>query len=154
MIENMPLPTTDDPIDASFWQAALRGELMAQQCEDCDRYRFPPRPMCPHCQSMRVAWRVLSGRGVIWSFTAPSPPLLPAFQPLLPYVVAVVELAEDPTLRLVGALIRPGADSIQGIDAGAVRIGEPVRVAFWRCAEDVALPCWTPVAFLSEEQAL
>ena len=44
MSENMPLPTTDDPIDAPFWQAALRGELVAQQCEGCGQHRFPPRP--------------------------------------------------------------------------------------------------------------
>lgn len=146
MIENMPLPTIDDPTDAPFWQAASRGELVVQQCEGCGHHRFPPRPMCPRCQSMEARWCGLSGRGEIWSFAAPSPPLLPAFQRLWPYVTAVVALPEAPGLRMVGALIRPGADSIQGIGAEAVRIGEPVRVAFWRCAEDVVLPCWTPAS--------
>jgi uncharacterized OB-fold protein len=151
MIESMPMPTTDDPTDAAFWQAALRSELVVQQCDSCGGYRFPPRPMCPRCQSMELHWQAMSGRGAIWSFAAPSPPLLPAFQGLLPYVTAVIELAEDPALRMVGALIKPGADSIQGIAADTVRIGMPVRVAFWRCAEDVALPCWTVAPSQSEE---
>ncbi len=142
MIESIPLPATDDPIDAPFWQAALRSELVVQQCDGCGRYRFPPRPMCPDCRCTTAQWQAMSGRGTIWSFAAPRPPLLPAFQELLPYVTAVVELAEHPLLRVTGAMLNPQTGTIQGITAADVAIGAPVRVAFWQCAEDVALPCW------------
>ena len=142
MIESIPLPATDDPTDAPFWQAALRGELVIQRCDDCGELRFPPRPMCPHCRSLRAQWQPVSGRGTVWSFAAPQPPLLPAFEALLPYVTAVVELAEHPQLRMTGALLATGSATPQGVSADRVRIGAPVSIAFWRCADDVALPCW------------
>jgi uncharacterized OB-fold protein len=142
MIESIPLPTTDDPTDAPFWQAALRGELLVQRCDNCGHYRFPPRPMCPDCQSLQMNWLPLSGRGTIWSFALPQPPLLPAFQALLPYVTAVVELAEHPQLRITGPILDAGTGSIQGVSPTSVAIGAPVQIDFWRCADDVALPCW------------
>lgn len=142
MIENMPLPVTDDPIDAPYWQAALRSELVVQQCGQCGARHFPPRAMCPACQSTALQWRPVSGRGTVWSYAAPQPPLLPAFAAQLPYVTAVVALDEDPQLRIVGAVLNAATGSMQGVSAAAVRIGAPVRVAFLRCAEDVALPCW------------
>lgn len=142
MIESIPLPVTDDPTDAPFWQAALRGELAIQRCDDCGEFRFPPRPMCPQCRSLQARWQPLSGRGTIWSFVQPRPPLLPAFQALLPYVTAVVELAEAPHLRMTGALLDPHSATPQGMTSERVRMGAPVSIAFWRCADDVALPCW------------
>jgi uncharacterized OB-fold protein len=143
MIENMPLPVTDDPIDAPYWRAALRGELVVQQCAQCGARHFPPRAMCPACQSMALCWQPVSGRGTVWSCAAPQPPLLPAFAALLPYVTAVVALEENPQLRIVGAVLDAAGGRMQGVPAQAVRIGAAVRVAFLRCAEDVALPCWT-----------
>lgn len=142
MIESIPLPVIDDPTDAPFWSAARRGELVAQCCTECGRWRFPPRPMCPECQSLQHAWRVLSGRGRIWSYTAPRPPLLPAFEALLPYSVAVVELEDVPSLRMVGALLHPETGEMAGLEAGLVTIGAPVCVVLKRYGEDVSLPCW------------
>ena len=141
MIQNIPLPATHEPADAAFWQATLRAELVVQQCTGCGHHRFPPRPMCPVCQSTALQWRTMSGRGTIWSFAVPRPPLLPAFEALLPYVTAVVELEEDPLLRVTGALLDPHTGSMQGVSAESVAIGAPVQIAFCRCAEDVAFPC-------------
>ena len=47
----------------------------------------------------------MSGRGTVWSFVVPHPPLLPAYQALAPYNVVVVTLEEDPTIRMVGNLV-------------------------------------------------
>lgn len=142
MIDSIPLPVTDDPIDAPFWQATLRSQLVVQQCSACARYRFPPRPMCPHCNGMEYRWNPVSGRGRIWSFAAPQPPLLPAFAALVPYVTAVVELAEDAQLRMVGAVLNSHTHTISDVSASDVRIGSPVHVVFVPYADDVALPCW------------
>ena len=151
MIESMPLPATDDPIDAEYWAAALRGDLVVQRCGDCAERRFPPRAMCPRCRSLRVTWEPLSGCGRIWSYAQPQPPLLPAFTALLPYVTAVVELEEEARLRIVGPLLRAAETvsglhhavaAMRGVDGAEVAIGAPVRIAFLRCADDVALPCW------------
>jgi len=142
MIEAMPLPATDDPIDAPFWKAALRDELVVQRCGQCHNWRFPPRPMCPTCQSFEHTWEAVSGEGRIWSFVVPHPPLLPYFARLVPYNVIVVELAEDPRLRMVGNLVASAAGELNEIDPHQIRIGDRVRVVFWRAEEDVALPRW------------
>jgi hypothetical protein len=84
----------------------------------------------------------VSGRGTIWSFAVPHPPLLPWYAERAPYVVAAVALEEDPAVRLVGAVVaRPGA-APGALDPAAVRIGAPVRVAFERVSDEVALPRW------------
>jgi hypothetical protein len=145
VIADIPLPLTTDPVDAPYWAGAMRGELLVQGCGDCGALRFPPRPMCPHCRSEKHRWRPLSGRGRIWSFAAPQPPLLPAFESLLPYITALVELEEDPTLRIVGPVLSGDGADISGLTAADVAIGQPVRVAFWHLSDDVALPAWVPL---------
>ncbi len=68
----------------------------------------------------------------------PHPPLLPAYEELLPYVVAVVELEEDRAIRFVGMM--------RGItDPDAIAIGDPVTVTFDHRPEDIALPGWNLV---------
>ena len=142
MIEAIPLPSTDDPLDAPYWEAARRGALVVQTCRACDQRRFPPRPMCPRCQSCEHAWEPLSGEGRIWSFAFPHPPLLPVFARLAPYNVIVVELAEDPTLRMVGNLVVSADGPINEVDPAAIKIGMPVRVVFHHVDDEVALARW------------
>jgi len=142
MIEGIPLPSTDDPLDAPYWEAARRGELVVQTCGACGKRRFPPRPMCPACQALAHTWKRLSGRGRIWSFALPHPPLIPAFQQIAPYNVIVVELAEDPTLRIVGNLVASADGPINGVDPGTITIGLPVRIVFHRLTDDVTLARW------------
>ncbi|CAA0103136.1 Uncharacterised protein [Halioglobus japonicus] len=142
MIENIPLPATDDPVDATFWAGTRCGELRIQTCQQCDQMRFPPRPMCPSCQSQESYWQPVSGRGRVWSFAVPSSPLLPAFEKLTPYVVALVELEESPTLRLIGPVLHSVGGEVSGVEAKDVRIGAEVTVDFKRYSDDVAMPCW------------
>ena len=142
MIEEMPLPITDNPIDAPFWKAALRSELIVQLCEDCGAPRHPPRAMCPHCQSIKVGWTKLSGWGRIWSFATPQPPLLPVFAKMVPYVCAVVETVEFPEIRLVGPLLAASEDKFLSATAQQIKIGQTVNVKFFTCTEDVALAGW------------
>jgi uncharacterized OB-fold protein len=146
MISDIPLPTTNNPIDAPFWRAALEDRLVVQACGRCQRARHPPRAMCPNCQSMEVVWSQASGRGRIWSFAVPSPPLLPAFAALTPYVTAVVELDDVPGIRIVGAVLDATSGDIAGVDPARIKIGAAVEVHFVRFADDVALPCWRLLA--------
>ena len=92
-------PVIDDD-GAPFFEYAARGELRMQTCGDCGEVRFPPRPMCPHCQSTASEWKLMSGHGTVWSFAVPHPPLLPDYAAVAPYPVVVVELAEDRRLDL------------------------------------------------------
>jgi uncharacterized OB-fold protein len=135
------LPDPDDVDAAPFWRGCERGELLVQACADCGRRRIPPRPMCPACRSLRHDWQPLSGHGRIWSFVVAHPPLLPAYEALAPFNVIVVELAEDPSLRLVGNLVASQDGAINELDPRTIRIGEAVRVVFQRLG-DVTLPRW------------
>ena len=141
MIEGAPLPavTTDS---APFWEACSHGELRIQACTACGRLRFPPRPMCPWCQSLETRWDLMSGRARVWSFVVPHPPVLPSFMDVAPYNVVVVELDDDPSIRLVGNLLARREGEINEIDPASITIGEPVQVVFQPAAEDIVLPRW------------
>jgi len=135
------LPDLESEDAAEFWAGCARGELLVQQCGACGAARFPPRPMCPRCRSIDVVWERASGRGTIWSYVVPHPPLLPAYTQLAPYNVIVVALEEDPTLRMVGNLLASPEGEIDEIDPATIEIGAPVRVVYQQ-VEDVTLPRW------------
>jgi uncharacterized protein len=135
------LPDIEEPTTAGFWEATARAELVVQACAACGKWRMPPRPMCPYCRSTDVKWDVTSGRGRIWSFIVPHPPLLPAFAEKAPYNAIVVELEEDPLIRYVGNLVASADGEINEIDPATITIGEAVRVVFHQI-DDVFLPRW------------
>jgi len=135
------LPDLEGEDTAEFWAGARRGELLVQECGECGRWRFPPRPMCPHCRSLALRWVATSGRGTVWSFVVPHPPLLPAYSELAPYNVVVVALDEDATIRMVGNLVATAEGPINEIDPATIEIGEAVHVVFTP-VEDVVLPRW------------
>jgi uncharacterized OB-fold protein len=135
------LPDLDEPTAAPFWAGTARGELLVQACGACGEWRMPPRPMCPRCQSIEVSWERTSGRGRIWSFIVPHPPLLPAYAEVAPYNAIVVELEERPSIRFAGNLVTGPDGEIDEIDPATITIGEPVTVVFAR-KEDVFLPRW------------
>lgn len=131
-----------DPDAAPFWEGARRGELRMQKCAESGRLIFPPRPMSPWGQHSEPTWTTLSGRGTIWSYVVPHPPLLPQFAELAPYPVILVALDEDPTIRLVGNLVASEKGAINEVDPASIEIGAPVRVVFQRANEEIALPRW------------
>ena len=141
MASELLLPDLDDDDAAPFWEGTARGQLLVQTCSDCGRRRIPPRPMCSTCRSLKHTWKPLSGRGKIWSFVVPHPPLLPAYQELAPYNVITVELDDEPGLRLVGNLVAREDGPINEVDPATIAIGQPVRVVFQQ-VDDVHMPRW------------
>jgi uncharacterized OB-fold protein len=135
------LPDLDEPTSAPFWEGCARGELLVQTCESCGLRRMPPRPMCSRCHSVDVGWEPTSGRGRVWSFIVPHPPLLPAFAEYAPYNAIIVELEEDPLIRFAGNLVASADGNINEIDPKTIEIGQAVRVVFHQI-DDVFLPRW------------
>jgi uncharacterized OB-fold protein len=131
----LPLETEETK---GYFEGARVGELRVQTCLGCGRRRHPPCPVCPWCHSPAREWRAVSGRGRVWSFVVPHPPLLPGFTELAPYNVVVVELEEDPTVRLVGNLVPEAGAPPSEVD---IVIGEPVRAVFHQ-VEDVGFLQW------------
>lgn len=135
MIVARPLPQPDE-WSKGFWDACNAGRLEMQRCAKCKRFRFYPRPMCPHCHSLDWEYAPMSGRGTIYSWIVVHPPVMPAFRDKVPLAVVLVELAEDPELRMVGNLLDSALDGI--------RFGMAVEVAFEKVADDVTLAQWRP----------
>ncbi len=135
----LPLPDADSQ---PFWDACAAGELRIQTCAACRRRRFPSRPLCPHCRSFDHTWELVSGHGTIWSIAIPHPPLLPAYTDLAPYNVILVELDEDPLVRVVGNLVREAGAPINSVDPHTINIGETVQVVFDVPVNGIALPRW------------
>ncbi|WP_199837821.1 MULTISPECIES: Zn-ribbon domain-containing OB-fold protein [unclassified Streptomyces] len=133
-------PTVDED-GAPFWDYAARGELRVQACAACAAFRWPPRPCCPHCRSFDTEWRRMSGRGRIWSYVFPHPPLLPAYAAQAPYNAVVVELAEAPRVRLAGNLVAAPDAPLDSVPPERLRIGVKVQVVF-ADVDGMAVPRW------------
>jgi len=135
------LPIVDED-SAPFFEGALQGELRVQRCAASGRLVFPPRALSPFAPGGPLEWVAVSGRGTIWSFAVPHPPLLPWYAERAPYAVVAVALEEDPTVRLIGNLVaRPGG-ALNEVDPATVQIGAAVRIAFERVAPELALARW------------
>lgn len=85
-----------------FWNALAEGRFITTQCRSCEKFSFPPKPICPHCWSADVAWNELRSSGSLYSWTrihaAPA-----AFAVEAPYVVGIVDL--DQGVRLACRLV-------------------------------------------------
>lgn len=126
MTRKLPAITADS---APFWQGGAEGRLQMHHCQGCGRFFHPPAPICPRCTSLDVAPRAVSGNGKVVSFTVNHQTWRPDLKE--PYVVAIVELVEQPGLRFV--------TNIVGTPPGDVRIDMPVKVRFEQ-HEDIWLP--------------
>jgi|TARA_B110000211_G_C13796862_1_gene428757 uncharacterized OB-fold protein len=142
MIETVPAPRIDNPLDRPFWQATAAGKLKIQRCSVCESFWFPARVACAHCPSGELVWEVVSGKGRIWSYTIAHPPLLPAFAKYAPYVVAVIELAEHASLRMVGNILPETGWAINAIRGDQLAINQDVEVDFMKLEDNVVIPCW------------
>jgi acetyl-CoA acetyltransferase/uncharacterized OB-fold protein len=116
-----------------FWASGADGRLRIARCSSCKRYHHPPQPICPECRGADVTMAPVSGRATVAGFTVNHQQWLPKFPP--PYVVAVVALEEDASVRLT--------TNIVGCDPDDVAIGMQVRVLFEQ-HDDVWIPLFEP----------
>lgn len=128
-----PLPTRD-AFSGPFWDAAQRHELSLQKCDDCGRFRYYPRPMCPDCHSMKATWTRCSGRGTVYSYTVVRRPLARWFKERMPIVCAVIELEEG--VRMISNVV--------DVEPTEVRIGLDVVVTFEDVDDEITLPMFVP----------
>jgi uncharacterized protein len=127
------LAPTVSPDTEFFWNGLRNHELLIQRCAACGTLRHPPRPMCPHCQSLDWDTVAAGGRGTVYSYVMPQYPPMPFLE--YPYIVVLVELEEG--IRLVSNLI--------DIAPPDVEVGMPVEVCYQSFEDDLVLHQFRPV---------
>lgn len=127
----LPEPT---PESEDYWSGGKDGRLLIHRCRNCGKFFIPGGPICFRCRSSDVGTEAVSGRGRVAAFTINRQTWIPAFP--APYVVAFVELEEQPDTRLVSNVVN--------IAPADVRVGLEVEVFFeeW---EDVWIPIFHPL---------
>ncbi len=133
-----PPPIPDDPLTSFFWDGARAGELRIQRCQACGTYIHLPRPVCRRCRSFDLAGEAVSGRATLYSFTETYKAFHPFFVSRVPYLLATVELVEQPHLHLVTNLV--------GIAEPDVQIGMDLTVEFERLSPEITIPVFRPTA--------
>lgn len=120
MPKPVPVPTE---LSKPFWDACDQQRLVMQHCLACDRMQYPPEPVCRECGAAdRLGWRPVSGRGRIHGYCVMYQSRIKLLQANQPFNIAVIELEEDPAIKLLSHL--------PGRAPGDVPVGAPVEAIF------------------------
>jgi uncharacterized OB-fold protein len=127
------LPTIDEDT-APWWQATRESRLLVKRCAECGRAHFYPRPFCPHCWSENVDWEQVSGRATLYTWSVVHVNDLPPFGERVPYVAAIVDLAEGPRMMT----------NVVDCDPADLAVGMELEVTYREETDDVTLPVFRP----------
>ncbi|MFO7872110.1 MAG: Zn-ribbon domain-containing OB-fold protein [Candidatus Undinarchaeales archaeon] len=111
---------------ARFWrEQPQRYNLWGTKCRDCGKIHFPPREICPECQSTKLDKEQLGKNGKIVTYTvirvAPE-----GFEKEVPYIIAIIEMKGGS--RLTAQVVDADPEDIE--------IGKKVEAVFRRISED------------------
>jgi uncharacterized OB-fold protein len=120
-----PLPSLDDPDTAAFWRACGEHRLTYQETDDGQVLSFPRRHRGGQL-------RESAGHGVVYSYTVIRKHGHPFFRERVPYVVAMIDMAEG--FRLLAEV---------DADPETVHIGQKVQVG-WEDHERLSVPVFVP----------
>ncbi|WP_329117390.1 Zn-ribbon domain-containing OB-fold protein [Streptomyces sp. NBC_01353] len=140
------MTAADPDIDAftrPYWDAAAEGRLLLMRCEACGRAHHYPREFCPHCWSEDVRWEEASGPATLYTWSVVHRNDLPPFGDRVPYVAAVVDLAEGPRMMT----------EVVGVAEPDLRIGMDLEVTF-RGEGDVSVPVFRQYRDRGPDRAL
>ena len=127
------LPAVDRD-SVPYWTGGDESRLEIFRCADCAYYVHPPVRFCPPCDGRDVGPQPVSGRGTVFSFTVNHKQWVPGLP--VPYVLALVTIAEQDDVRLV--------TNIVGCAPDQVTFGLEVEVLF-EPVEDLWVPLFRPV---------
>ena len=130
-----PLPIPDEASQPWF-DAAREGRLLLQLCTACGTYRYPLWPRCNACWETTWSWADASGKGTLFSWGRMHRVYDRAMQDEVPYLIAIVELAEGP--RLQTRLVRTDPP------APPLRCDMTLELVFETFGGDVPVPVFRP----------
>jgi uncharacterized OB-fold protein len=130
---DLPAP---DPETEPFWDAARDGRLLIKRCSACGAASFYPRPFCPVCWSRAVDWEEASGQATLYTWSVVHQNDLPPFGERVPYVAAVVDLAEGPRMMT----------NVVDCDADTLTVGMSLQVAYRELDDQFTVPVFVPAS--------
>jgi uncharacterized OB-fold protein len=133
----LPLPAPDG-VTQFFWDGVARHELWIQRCQNCKHYLHYPKVLCRFCQSDDLAPEQMSGHATLYTWTIAVQPFHPFYVDRIPYIVATVELVEQPGLMFMSQIVECAEADL--------RIGLPLEVIFEELAPALTLPFFRPTA--------
>lgn len=129
----MPHP---GPETAAWWEGCRHHKLLIQSCTKCGHQQFYPRIICTACMGNSLEWTRSSGRGRVLTFTICRRAVSAAYADDVPYVIALVQLEEGPTMM----------SNIVECDPESVATGMLVEVIFEQRSEEITIPQFRPVS--------
>ncbi len=132
------LPQITD-LNRNFWTSGSDGKLRFLCCNQCGYFVHPPAPICPRDLSKDLSAQPVSGSATVATFTINHQAWMPGID--APYVVAIVEIDDQPSVRLTTNIVNCAAEDIA--------IGMKVRVVFEHRPtpadqEDIWIPLFQP----------
>ncbi|MCT2535348.1 OB-fold domain-containing protein [Aquibacillus koreensis] len=125
---SVPGPTVTT-VTKPFWDGVARGEFLLQWCTACKKWVFYPRTHCQHCWSDQLNWKEASGLATLQTWSTVHKPGHPAWQEIAPYVVAVVQLEEGPTMMTQLLIDQRNKDQLQA--------GIALQIQYVQCGDHV-----------------
>ena len=131
LAESRFLPELTD-LTRAYWTGGLDGKLLLMRCESCQTWVNPPESLTCGCGGV-LSPQESCGTGTVFTFSINHQPYNPVVPN--PYVVALVEMDDQPNLRVF--------TNILGCEASEVSVGMTVEVRF-EDHGDKAVPIFVP----------
>ncbi|MCR5979294.1 DNA-binding protein [Gordonia jinghuaiqii] len=125
--------------DREYWTAGADNVLRLPYCASCCRWFFPPAPACPGCAGP-ATFRDTGGTGTVFTFTVNVQRYRPDIS--TPYVIALIELDDQPGLRVPGNVVGCAPDDVK-IGMRVVAAFEPATTRD-EPAGELFVPVFTP----------
>lgn len=119
-----------------FWDATRANKLLIKRCGSCDTFHFYPRPFCPKCWSEDVEWVEASGKATLYTWSVVHQNDLPPWPERVPYIAAVVDLAEGPRMQ-TNIIDCPFDELVDGL---------ALEVVFQATSDEFTIPVFRPAA--------
>ncbi len=118
-----------------YWQHLSEHRMSILRCQACKNWIHPPLVACPECQSTDLKFEPIAGTGTVYTYTISFVAFGVGIK--TPYVLALVDLDEQPSLRIVTNIVNS--------ELGDVTFGMKVRVVYYDANPEVTLPFFEPV---------
>jgi uncharacterized protein len=115
-----------------FWDAARRGVVELQRCQNCGHFQHPPYPTCVNCIATDLKFEAVRGIGTIYAYTIMYHTGDKRFASAVPYASIIVELDDAPGALMAGNLL--------GAEYTEAKVGRRVEIVFEKLKDDITLP--------------